>query len=326
MKDLFYYPINALPEQLTGLLEVPELTRLDDVGMHCGCEYTGFPIFRHLDKYSRYEHSLGCALITYRFTKDPVQATAALFHDISTPVFSHTIDFLNGDYERQESTELATEQVIKSSRAIMDHLKKWGTDPDLVCDYHMYPVADNDPPGLSADRLEYTLSNLINFGFMEPAEVRRIFEDITLSENGGAPGLFFRSPEAARAFGFGALKCSAIYVREEDRYSMQRLSEVIASAMESGVLELRDLYTTETVVIGKLMSDPGTRELWKRYRCLSTLTDVPVFGSGRVITAKKRYIDPPVLGMGRLSGIDPGFRKAMESFLETDLSQTIYAF
>ncbi|MBQ7599707.1 MAG: HD domain-containing protein [Clostridia bacterium] len=330
MKDLFYYPTEDLPLSVSGLLGIPELVRLDDVGMHCGCEYTGFPIFKNLDKYSRYRHSLGTALITYRFTEDPVQAIAALLHDISTPVFSHTIDFLNGDYDRQESTELETAEIIKSSETISAHLRSFGIEPDSVCDYHIYPIADNDPPGLSADRLEYTLSNFVNFGFMETGSVKELFGDITVSSACGKPELAFRSFDAAKAFGSCALKCSAIYVRDEDRYSMQRLSEVIALAIEKKVIKRADLYTTETEVIRKLMSDPETSDMWKRYRCLSTLTDIPVYGAGRVISAKKRYIDPLVIsGEGtamRLSGLDPDFRRSMEKFLSTDFSHPVYAF
>ena len=326
MEDLFYYPAASLPDEVSGLLGVPQLTRLDDVGMHCGCEYTGFPIFKNLSRYSRYRHSVGTALITYRFTEDTVQTIAALLHDISTPVFSHTIDFLNGDYEKQESTELDTEHVIKSAEEITDHLKRYGIDPDSVCDYHRYPIADNDPPGLSADRLEYTLSNFINFGFMEPGDVREIFADITVSGEEGRPELAFRSFDSAEAFADCALKCSGIYVREEDRYSMQRLSEVISFAIGRGTLKRDDLYTTETEVIRKLTSDPETLEVWKRYRCLSVLTPVPVYGTGRRVSAKKRYIDPLVLGKGRLSASDEGFRDRMERFLRTDFSHTIYAF
>ena len=35
---------------------------------------------------------------------------AALLHDIATPVFAHVIDFLNNDYEKQESTEAETKR------------------------------------------------------------------------------------------------------------------------------------------------------------------------------------------------------------------------
>ena len=66
--------------------------------------------------YSNLEHSIGVALIVWNFTKDKKQTLAGLFHDISTPVFKHCIDFLNGDYETQESTEELTTYMIKNSK------------------------------------------------------------------------------------------------------------------------------------------------------------------------------------------------------------------
>lgn len=82
-----------IPVFLVESLLSPAMKRIEHVGMHCGMEYTSFPIYKDLAPYSRGFHSLGVALITYRFTKDRKQALAGLFHDIATPCFSHVIDF-----------------------------------------------------------------------------------------------------------------------------------------------------------------------------------------------------------------------------------------
>ena len=49
------------PGWLREFCETPEMQRLKDVGMNCGCEYTSFPRFRNLAPYSRYRHSVGAA-------------------------------------------------------------------------------------------------------------------------------------------------------------------------------------------------------------------------------------------------------------------------
>ena len=41
-----------------------------------------------------------------------------------------------------------------------------------MADYHIYPIADNDTPMLSADRLEYTLSNGLG-------QVKKLWEMMT---------------------------------------------------------------------------------------------------------------------------------------------------
>ena len=134
------------PEWLNEFCALPEMQRLKHVGMNCGCEYTSFPRFRGLPKYSRYRHSVGAALIIWHFTGSMAQTLAGLFHDIATPVFAHTVDFLYGDYMAQEHTEGRTGELIRGSEGITRLLDKYNIAPDAVTDYHIYPVADNDSP------------------------------------------------------------------------------------------------------------------------------------------------------------------------------------
>ncbi len=61
----------------------------------------------------------------------------------------------------QESTEDLTTLIISNSNEIMKLLRRDNINIDDVCDYHIYPIADNDTPRLSSDRLEYSLSNAL---------------------------------------------------------------------------------------------------------------------------------------------------------------------
>ena len=116
---------SELPQQLLPMAEAPAMQRLKHVGMHCGCEYTAYPIYRDaVAPYSRYTHSLGTAAIVWHFTRDLKQAVAAMLHDIATPAFAHVVDFLNGDHLRQESTESRTRAMIASSPELMALLDK----------------------------------------------------------------------------------------------------------------------------------------------------------------------------------------------------------
>ncbi len=307
-----------IPAFLRPFLETPELRRLRGVGMNCGCEYTDFPRFRGLPAYSRLRHSLGAALLVWRFTGDRAQTFAALFHDIATPVFAHSVDFLHGDYLRQESTEARTEEILRGSREIGRLLDELGIPLDAVTDYHRYPVADNDAPRLSADRLEYTLGNLCAFGFASSEELARTLRDLRVSAApDGQTELAFSSAETALAFARGALRCSKVYVSDEDRYAMQMLAELLAGAIRRGVLEENDLFRTEPEVIDKLCADGETEHEWRRFRAMSRMLsggDAPP-ERRRVIPAKKRCIDPLVEDRGRASALDEDFRAELTAFL-----------
>ena len=311
-----YHP--EIPVFLAPFLALPELERLRQVGMNCGCEYTAFPRFQNLPESSRYHHSLGAARITWHFTRETAPTLAALFHDIATPVFAHTVDFLRGDYLQQEATEDGTGDLLRRSETLSKRLAPLGLRVEDVEDYHQYPVADNDSPRLSADRLEYTLRNILHYRFGSLEDLRRFYDDLCVASEDGVTELAFRSLDTAREFAFAALRCSEIYVSPEDRYAMQRLSELLATAIRRGVLAQEDLYGVEPAVIKKLEADPETACAWRAYRALhEMITDESApEADRRVIRAKKRSIDPWVKGQGRLSQIDEQFAAALRNFRE----------
>ena len=70
---------------------------------------------------------------------------------------------MNGDHETRESTEELTTYMIKNSKEILELLERDNIKVNEVDDYHIYPIADNDTQKLSADRLEYTLTNGLYF-------------------------------------------------------------------------------------------------------------------------------------------------------------------
>ena len=320
---------NEIPAVLAACEAAPCMRRLQNVGMNCGCEYTAFPRFRDLAPYSRFDHSLGVARIVWRFTHDEKQAVAGLLHDVASPVFAHVVDFLHGDYLVQESTEDGTEAIIARDETLLRALKNANLTVGDVCDYHRYPIADNDSPRLSADRLEYTLGNLLNYRIRTLDAVKAMYEDLTVGDaEDGKPELTFRTPAIAKDFTEASLVCSEIYVSAEDRYAMKMLSEVLKTALERGVLTEADLMTTEPAVIEKLLSDETTRAAWRNYRRFSAMlcADAPWGGAAwRQIPAKKRYIDPLIEGRGRVSAAFPDAKERIDAFLRETQTQFLAA-
>jgi len=320
------------PDILSELAETPEMKRLSDIGMHCGCEYAKFPIYQQAKShYSRLMHSIGVAKIVWNFTKDIKQAVAGLFHDISTPVFAHTIDFLNGDHIEQQSTENKTLLFIQNSKSITALLKRYNIRLDDVSDYHKYPIADNDTPMLSADRLEYTLGNGYIVHNLNLSEIQDIYNDLIVVKNeNDIDELCFKSIIYAKKLVEISLRNSYWFVSDEDRFSMQYLADMIRYAVQNNILSYEDLFTTESRVIQKLKSHSKTFELWEKYTNISAVASTDKKDPDLYcvnISAKKRYINPLILienNPARISEADPLIREKIEKFLSLDFDKWIY--
>jgi len=303
----------------------PALRRLKGVGMHCGMEYTSFPFYQDFEEYSRLRHSLGVALILGRFSEQPKEILSGLFHDIATPCFAHVIDFLRGDYQKQEATEAFTARIIDEDPVIQEGLSALGLTTDDVSDYHRYPIADNDSPRLSSDRLEYTLSNFLNYGYASLDEVEALYRDLVLTKNeDGVKEIAFQDPGLAEFFTLTTLKNSRVYCASEDRYGMEALARIVLKAIRWKVLTEEDLYTTEEPVIAKLGQDPRTAVLWSWYRGLYRVeTSYEPSPFGIVVKSKKRFIDPLVIGLGRTSKISSKAGMAIGDFLALRFDETL---
>ena len=230
------------PEWLLEYINTPEMLRLDEIGMSCGTFYT--KVYNDKYFYSTLTHSIAVALIIWNFTHDKKQTISGLFHDIATPTFKHCIDFMNGDSEHQESTEERTEQIIKNSTEIMKLLNREGIKIEEISDYHIYPIADNDTPKLSSDRLEYTLSGgLYQVRVFEIEDIKKYYSNLTVLKNEeNIPELGFKDSKICEEFIHKISKLWPRWVEDEDRLCMQFIADIMKSMNIKGYITIDDLY------------------------------------------------------------------------------------
>lgn len=287
------------PAWLLNYIAAPEMQRLAEVSM-VSMDYSGIYNFQCMN--SVLAHSIGVAEIIWHFTHDKKQTLAGLFHDIASPAFKHAIDYLNGDSEKQESIEAQTGKIIRSSRVIMRQLKKDGILPSEVEDYKLYPIADNDIPGLAADRLEYTFSN--GFFLYETwgiSDVEKFYNDITILENeNNLDELGFKTPALAAEFTERNLPLSANYHSESARATLQFLADVLEMMIDKDLLSLDDLYAmSEREVIDWILScgDPTISEAFRNFQRTTSAYASATIRKNTYCTdvrAKVRYIVPLV--------------------------------
>ena len=173
-----------MPLFLEKYFECPSLIRLMNVGYFCGMDYASKSVYDFSEYISRFAHSLTTSLLTYKVTKDRTMTVVSLFHDVATPCFSHVIDYMNEDYEKQESTEELTEDIIKNDMYLLKCLKEDNIDVDDIINFKKFSIVDNDRPKCCADRLDGVI--LTGIGWTKNIikdDIKKIINDVRVFKN-----------------------------------------------------------------------------------------------------------------------------------------------
>ena len=326
IKDYFKILEPDFPEWLNEYIDTKELLSQQYISVTCGTIYSD--LFESDFFFSSLDHSIAVALIVWHFTHDKKQTLSGLFHDIATPVFKHCVDFLNGDYMTQESTEDLTTEMIKNSKEIMTLLKRDKINIEEVDNYHLYPIADNDTPKLSADRLEYSLSNaLFTYRLLDFESIKEIYDDIEIQSNEeNEIELGFRTKKIARNFVKVTSRLSVIYREDRTRYSMQLLADILKRLNNENKISKEDLYELkESDVISIIENSKYNNifNIWKNAKKVKISKEEPKDVYYVHHGAKVRYIDPLFNGK-RISKCCKIVNKLIENNLAYGMNNYVY--
>lgn len=230
---------HKMPKELKKYLTVPSLKRLKGVGYFCGMDYASKDIYQFSERISRYDHSLTVALLAYKLTGDLETAITGLFHDIGTPCFSHVIDYLNKDFERQESTEEETERIVLSDKALLQKLKQDGINPSTIIDFKSNPIIDKKRPALCADRLDgIILTGMAWTKNLTKEDIDRILKNTKVFGN----EIGFDDVDVARRVVELNDSIDRACHSKEDNYMMNLLADITRFAISNKYISYQDLF------------------------------------------------------------------------------------
>lgn len=314
------------PKWLNDYINTKELLKQQYISVTCGTIYSD--LFESNFFFSSLDHSIAVALIIWHFTHDKKQTLSGLFHDIATPAFKHCVDFLNGDYINQESTEDLTSTIIKNSNEITKLLEKDNFKLNEVDDYHIYPIADNDTPQLAADRLEYSLSNaLFTYKLADINTIREIYNNVNIQKNeNGIDELGFKSEKITTNFVKITSKLSIIYRKDKTRYSMQFIADILKELNKDNLIKKEDLYTLKESDIIQIIENSKLKNVfdkWRNAKKILTSKTKPKNVYYIQQASKIRYIDPLVNGV-RISKLNKEANKEIQKNLSYKMDNYVY--
>ena len=329
-QDIYYKILSKdFPEFLNDYINTPEMQKLSGINQICGGYWRKEGIYDNM--YSVLMHSIGVALIIWNFTHDKKQTIAGLFHDISSPAFKHCIDFLNGDAEKQESTEEETVEVIKNSKEIMTLLKRDKIELCEVSDYKIYPIADNSTPKLSADRLEYTFMNGIYYKKVwNYNDIKEIYDDIEIFYNeDNIPELGFKSINIAEKFVEGASQLWPLWVSSADTITMYFFANIIEKMYKQKYITRQDLYNLSEKEIIDLIKKCENNEIssaFNNFMNCNKFIECEEYRDDRFCVSRKvkrRYINP-LVKENRIYDVSNKAKNDIDNYINMKISKYAY--
>lgn len=287
--------LGEIPEFLVKYLELKILQRLKDISLLCGMDYASKDAYDFAFYISRFDHSLNVALITWRLTHSKEATLAALFHDVASPAFSHVIDFMNGDFLNQESTEEKTEEILRNSEELKILLEIDDIDIEDIIDFKQYSIVDLDRPCMCADRLD----NIIAVGMAWVKTVdcelaKRIIDSIDVAVNEfGVEEISFDSEEIAQYVHLIYNEINELTHSNNDNYMMILTANMISRCLELELFTYDDLFMNgEHDIINKIMEAQGLdEELDKAWYEFKYVKDIPEIDSPPI---KNKIVNPLV--------------------------------
>lgn len=270
-----------------------ELSRLKGIGQFCGCDYN--KLYNIKTWYSRFDHSVATSLITWNFTKDKVQTLSALFHDLGTPAFSHCVDYLLGDSVNQESSEKAVKDILLNSNDICKLLNEDNISIDDICDVSRYSIIENKSPRLCADRLEGVLHTVyIWLNTWELEKIKEVYSDIVVLNNeDDIPELGFKHIKYAEYFFDAVYEYSIALQKNEDKYTMQYIADVLNNQIKLGNINLNDLYDkSEKEIIDVININEASWSIFSNASIVNRTNEIPNGVYYVSVESKKRYVEP----------------------------------
>lgn len=301
---------------LVDLLQTRAVQRLQGVLQHGITGLIGIT-----QRTTRFEHSLGVMLLVRRLGGSLEEQIAALLHDVSHTAFSHVIDYVFNDHDRQGYHERMKAGFIERSD-LPETLARHGYDWRDFLEDERFSLLEQPSPALCADRLDYFLRDSLSLRLSTTEHIQQVLAALVVRE--GRIGL--RDLGAARWVGYtfiAADEVSWANFREVGLYELT--ARAIRAALEQGVLSEADLWDTDDRVWARLQAaqEPEIRENVRRVSAGTRFVwdeRSPTFWVG----TKLRSVDPDVLvreQFVRLSALDADFAAYREAYIKSKAGQ-----
>lgn len=287
IKDKIYGEFDINEPVLIELINSKAVQRLK------GVSQLGLPDeYYHIKGFSRFDHSIGAMLLLKKLGASLKEQIAGLLHDVSHTAFSHLTELLLGDPTKDNFQDENMISYIEKTD-IPKILKKYSYDYNEICDTTNFSLLESDAPNLCADRVDYSLREMVNF----EKDVKKILSAI-INHNGK---IIFNSKEACEKFSLGYARCQREnWGSAEAKVRQQLLTEALKDSLNRGIIAIDDFWKTDYEIIETIKNKGSTNAIEKLDILSSKFKILESKNKNFGFKKKFRYVDPEVIIDGKL--------------------------
>ena len=284
--------------ELTGSLEEVAKTkpvqRLKNIHQG-GAMFLAYP---HI-KTSRFEHSLGVCHLIKILGGNEREQIAGLLHDLPHTAFSHVIDYVlenNGeDFHEQHKLRFLLNQELSATLLSIGFKSE-----DFLEDEH-FQILEAEHPALCADRIDYTLRDLIAWGKITQQEARLFVDSL----------VFVESEIAVKSVFWGQwFKDNYDYLNQhifrdyKNVAANTMFSQLLKKALSINAIAVEDFFQDDNFVLSKINDRPVLQEDLKSLKIQLESDKV----RSSTMEFKTRFVDPLIIESDRVSPLSKCIR------------------
>lgn len=197
---------------------------------------------------TRYDHSIGVMLLIKKLGGTIEEQIAGLLHDVSHTAFSHVIDIVLENKD-EDYHEKIYSRIIRNSE-IPSILAKHGYRyQDILFDHSKWTLLEQPAPELCADRIDYTLRDMFEYGHISIDEVHKFITDLIIIDG----KIYLQSIEIAEWFGETYYKeVIDFFLDPINIYGYDTLAKILKISLERKIIDHEDLLLEDENVIHKI--------------------------------------------------------------------------
>ena len=195
---------------------------------------------------TRYDHSVGVMLLIKLLGGSVEEQILGLLHDVSHTAFSHVIDYVLDDESEEFHETIYEDIVMKSEIPII--LNKYGYDCKSILKMYSHRL-EAPLPFLCADRIDYTVRDLYNCGYVSQKEIQCFIKHLSFVDN----KIVIRSLEMAEWFTKAYYHEAVDYFMHPlNVYANHQMARLLKEALDENIIDLEDFKQDDESLLNQM--------------------------------------------------------------------------